>query len=374
MLFAVIAITTAGVLPVFLFGGMAVQISDDLRLTASAKGQVVFGYFAVSALSSAWSGRMTERFGPQRLMRIAAAFAAISALTVATAQSFGWIFAAVATGGLANALAQPAANALVVYHVDTTRRGFALGVKQSAIPMATLVAGVAVPTIGLTIGWRWAFVGASAIALAAAVSIPSTTGVIERRSKAKLERGTLRPLVVLSLGSCLGAGVANVLGAFTTSSAVDSGISPGAAGGLLAAASALGLGLRLLSGWLADRRSGGHLTAVGCMLVGGGIGIVGMAADQPVVLVVGTLLAFGSGWSWPGVFNLAVVSYYPRTPAAATGVTQTGSYAGGAIGPLTMGFMVERYGYDWAWLGVAVVAMLGGLIILQARTLLSRMP
>ncbi len=357
----------------FLFGGLAVQISSELDLSDSAKGQVVFGYFAVSALSSAWSGRMTERFGPQMLMRAAAAFAATSSLTVASARSFGWIFAAVAIGGLSNALAQPAANALVVYHVDASRRGFALGVKQAAIPTATLVAGLAVPTVGLTVGWRWAFVGASSIALAAALSIPSTSGTIDTRSKAKLQRGTLMPLIVLATGSCLGAGVANVLGAFTTSSAVDAGISPGAAGGLLAGASALGLGLRLLSGWLADRRDGGHVTAVGFMLIGGGVGVVGMASDQSLILVLGTLLAFGSGWSWPGVFNLAVVSFYTRTPAAATGVTQTGSYAGGAIGPLMMGFMVEQLGYDWAWLMVAIAAVVGGVTILQSRKLLARL-
>ena len=370
VLVAVIAITTAGVLPVFLFGGLAVQISGDLGLTAAAKGQVVFGYFTVSALSSAWSGRMTERFGPPKLMRAAAVFAGLSSVAVSTAQSFGWILAAVAMGGLANALAQPAANALVVHHVDVSRRGFALGVKQSAIPVATLVAGLAVPAVGLTIGWRWAFVGGGVIALAAALLIPATDETITVRAKSKLLPGTLRPLLVLSLGSCLGAGVANVLGAFMTSSAVDAGISPGVAGGLLAAASALGLGLRLASGWLADRRDGGHLTAVAFMLIGGGIGIVGMAFDHTTVLVIGTLLAFGSGWSWPGLFNLAVVSYYPRTPAAATGITQTGSYAGGAIGPLTMGFLVEQVGYDRAWMFFAAVAVVGGLIVLSARRLL----
>lgn len=372
VLLAVIAVTTAGVLPVFLFGGLAVQISDDLDLTAAAKGQIVFGYFSVSALSSAWSGRLTERYGPRRLMRVAAACGGLSSLAVASAQSFGWIVAAVALGGLSNALGQPAANALVVHHVAAARHGFALGVKQSAIPVATLVAGLAVPTIGLTVGWRWAFVGAGAIAFATALTIPATTGAATSRSKGTIPRDRLRPLLVLALGSCLGAGVANVLGAFTTSSAVDAGISPGAAGALLAGASALGLTLRLASGWLADRRSGGHTTAVALMLLGGGIGIVGMASDQSVVLVVGTLLAFGSGWSWPGVFNLAVVSFYPNTPAAATGVTQTGSYTGGAIGPLAMGLLVERFGYDTAWLVFAAVAVGGGAIVLQAGRLFAQ--
>jgi MFS family permease len=347
-----------------------VQISSDLDLTASSKGQVVFGYFCVSALASAWAGRMTERFGPRRLMRLAAVCSGVSAVAIAAAQSFAWILAAVAIGGLANALAQPAANALVVHHVPVERRGFALGVKQSAIPMATLLAGLAVPAIGLTIGWRWAFVGGGAIAVSAAWSIPAAGPASAlKRSETTLPRERIRPLLVLALGSCLGAAMANVLGAFTTSSAVDAGVSAGAAGALLALASAVGLGLRLASGRLADRRGGGHVTAVALMLVGGGIGIIGMASDQVPILVLGTLLAFGSGWSWPGVFNLAVVSYYPKTPAAATGVTQTGSYAGGAIGPLAMGYLVEHFGYDRSWLVFAAVAVAGAVIIHQARRL-----
>ncbi len=374
ILLAVIVVTTAGVLPVFLFGGLAVQISGDLELSAAAKGQVVFGYFFVSSASSAWSGRMTERFGPPRLMRIATLFAGASSLGVALSKSFPWIVAAVAVGGLANALAQPAANALVVQHIDPARRGFALGVKQSAIPMATLVAGLAVPVVGLTIGWRWAFVGGAAVAVAAALTIPAGSGTAQSRRDVDLRAERIGPLIVLAAGTCLGAAVANVLGAFTTSSAVDAGISAGAAGALLAGGSALGLGLRLASGWLADRRSGGHVTAVAAMLAGGGLGLVGMAADQHLVLALGTLLAFGSGWSWPGVFNLAVVTYYPRTPAAATGITQTGSYSGGAVGPLAMGFLIERFGYDRAWLVFAGVAFCAALVLMYGRHLLKDHP
>ena len=47
--------------------------------------------------------------------------------------------------------------------------------KQAAIPAATLLSGLAVPLVGTTIGWRWAFTGCALGALAVACTVPKTT-------------------------------------------------------------------------------------------------------------------------------------------------------------------------------------------------------
>jgi len=44
-----------------------------------------------------------------------------------------------------------------------------------------------------------------------------------------------------------------------------------------------------------------------------------------------------------------VVSGYPGSAGAATGVTQTGVYAGAVLGPLSFGVLSERAGNDIAW-------------------------
>lgn len=372
VLAAVISVTTAGVLPVFLFGGLAVQVRGALHLSTSTQGVVTFGYFAVSAAASATSGRLTERFGPSRSMRAAALLGSASALLVASAGSFAVLVVALGLGGLSNALGQPAANALVVRMVPLRRQGLALGVKQAAIPTATLLAGLAVPSLGLTVGWRWAFVGAGLLAASATLLVPSidaparAAGGGRRRLELKLG-----PLAVLALGVGLGSAMANALGAFTTTTAVRAGISEGAAGALLAVGSAVGLTLRIGSGWMADRRGDDHLLTVAVMLGGGAVGLLGIASRVPWVLVVGTLLAFGSGWSWPGVFNLAVVNHHPTAPAAATGLTQTGSYTGGALGPLLMGALVDHQGDATAWLVFTAIAVASGAVMLVARRMLA---
>ena len=137
VLLAVIAVTTAGVLPVFLFGGLAVQLRRDLALDDSTRGLVTFGYFAVSAALSIASGRLTERYGSRAVMRAAGITGVVSLLGIAGDRSLLFVFIALAFGGMSNALGQPAANALVVRTIAASRQGLALGVKQAAIPAAT---------------------------------------------------------------------------------------------------------------------------------------------------------------------------------------------------------------------------------------------
>ncbi len=361
---AVITTSTAGVLPVFLVGGLAVQIREDLDFSTAAQGWIVFGYFSVSAASSAFFGHLVERAGPARGMRLAGLGSATALVAAALSPTFPLLLAALTVGGLASSLAQPASNAMIVAGVPVARNGLAFGVKQSAIPAATLLAGLAVPTLGLTVGWRWAFAGAAGLALASVAIVPRVA-VVPRPAGHRTARpqAGLVCLAVLGVGAGLGSAAANTLGSFLTSAGVDVGLGDGLSGGLLAVGSAVGLLSRLSMGWRADRHDGGHFRVVVVMLVVGSFGLASLAIGSPVVFVLGTLVAFGAGWAWPGVFNLAVVAYNRAAPAAATGVTQTGTYAGGAVGPLIFGYLIDHGGYSRAWLFFAVVALAAAGVI-----------
>ena len=107
------------------------------------------------------------------------------------------------------------------------------------------------------------------------------------------------------------------------------------------------------------------------MLVGGALGLAAIATGLPWLVMSGAFLAFGLGWSWPGVFNLAVVNHHPRSPAAATGFTQTGSYTGAAMGPLAMGAVVQHRGYSIAGFAFSGIAVLAAVVMLAARRLLA---
>ncbi len=380
MYLAVISVSTAGVLPVFLLGGLAVRVRADLGIAESTQGWIAFGYFGVSALSSAMLGRLVERIGPTRGMRLAACMSTVALLGAALSGSFVVLLPALAVGGMANALAQPGSNAFIVAGVPLRRNGLAFGVKQSAIPAATLLAGIAVPAVALTVGWRWAFAGAAVLAAAAALGVPRVAAPPSRRElrQAGMDRGRARPQVsvvtlgVLGLGAGLGASSANALGSFLTSTAVDAGIAPGAAGALLSLGSGIGLATRLVLGWRADSMTGSLFRVVTVMLVIGSSGFAALATGAPATVLVGTVVAFAAGWSWPGIFNLAVVHHNRAAPAAATGVTQTGTYAGGAAGPLAFGYLVVHGGYGRAWVTFVGIALAAAAVIEIGRRRIER--
>lgn len=128
--------------------------------------------------------------------------------------------------------------------------------------------------------------------------------------------------------------------------------------------------LRAIS--VADRREGGHLRTVATLLAGGVAGFALLAgAESPLGLVLGALLAFASGWGWPGLFNFAVVNENRASPATVTGYTLTGAYTGSALGPLLFGLVVEQASDGVAW-GSAALALASAATVLTARRLVLR--
>ena len=103
-----VAVATAGMLPPFLTGGLAVQVRADLGFGPGALGLAVAAFFATGSLASAVMGRLVERIGAHRGMRLAAAGSATSLLGIVTlAGSWAGLVLCLALGGLANAAPRP---------------------------------------------------------------------------------------------------------------------------------------------------------------------------------------------------------------------------------------------------------------------------
>jgi len=298
---------------------------------------------------------------------------------MAAARSLPVLLGGLALAGVANALAQIASNEALARVVPRARQGLAFGVKQAAVPAATVLAGLSLPLLGLTLGWRAAFVGAAFTAVLYAVVVsrgtpdtPVDNPGRRGRPPGSAPRG---PLLVLALAAALGSGAAGALGAFLVVSAVGAGETPARAGLLLAAGSTLSVLVRLLVGWQADARDGRHLQVVAALLAGGSLGMALLATGSRVLLLPGAVLAFALGWGWPGLLNFAVVRSHPAAPAAATSITQSGVFAGGALGPLAFGALVVTFSYAVAWsvagfalVAAAVLMRLGrGLLVSQQR-------
>ncbi|MDZ7726743.1 MAG: MFS transporter [Dehalococcoidia bacterium] len=369
-------VTVSGSLPAFLTGGLSVQVRNDLGFSATLLGILIAVYFGVSAAGSAYMGHSAQRIGLDRSVRLAAAGCAAAMLVAAAAPGYAILVIAMAMAGVANALAQPAANGVLIRDVPESWRGLSFGIKQSAIPIATLLGGLAVPAVALTIGWRWAYVFAAIGALAVAYFAGRKGGQLgaPAGSHAAANGRALEyaPLLVLGASAALAAGAASNLGSFVTASAVDLGTSEAVAGLLLAMGSAVGIAMRLLSGIYSDRSVRDPLTVVLLLLVGGTAGFALMAGGTVALFVPGVALAFGLGWSWPAMFHFAVSRRYGAAAAAATGITQSGVYVGGVVGPIAFGLIAENISYATAWAigGMSLAAAAAGIAL--GRWMLAR--
>ena len=361
--------TVVGSLPVFLLGGLALLIRDELQFGALQLGIAVSTFFGVAAVTAVPAGRIAARLGAWTSTVLAAALSASALVALALASSYPFLLAALAVAGMANALAQIGTNQALAQVVPADRQGFAFGVKQSAVPASTLLAGLAVPLVGLTLGWRASFFAGVLLAIGYVLVAPRPQGrrAAPRRNTNRSGETAGRALAVVAVAGAFGAGAASSLGAFLVESAVADGMSPSAAGLLLAGGSAVGVVMRLLVGWGADRRARGLLVVVAGMLGGGALGMALLATSSVTALVPGTALAFGLGWSWPGLLTFAVVRLNPTAPAVATGITQTGQFAGSATGPLLFGLMVEVSSYRLAWSAAAIALLAAALLMMLAR-------
>ena len=361
-----LAVTIAVNLPAFLTGGLAVQIGQSFYFGDTELGLTVGAFFLAGALFVSSAGRLVERFGATRALRVGALGSAVVQLVIAvTAHSWPMLLVLMVLAGVVNAWAQPAVNVFMARNVSDSRLGLAFGLQKSAIPAGALLGGLAVPTLGLTIGWRWAFVVGAACALASAFLLPRDrrTEVMERRKDEGSTDVARRTLIVLAIAVGLGAAGSGALGAFTVKSGVEAGFSEGTAGLLLTFGSIFGITARLFMGASADRYPGRALRVVSWLFVVASVSYLMFASQTKGLYLAALPLAFATGWAWPGLFHLAVVRANPSAPGAATGITMTGTFTGAVLGPLLFGFVADEVSYPAAWL------IAGGLFVLAAIVL-----
>lgn len=368
---AAISATTVGQLPVFLAGALAVQIGQDLALPASILGVAVAAFFGASAMCSASLGRLSDRLGGTTMMRLGIVPAVASAAWIGLGMHhWGGLVVGLVVAGVANGAIQPAANRHLARTIGNGRQGFAFGVKQAAIPASTLLSGVAVPAVGATVGWRWAFIGASVLAVVVGLLIPrpDRAAVARRAAEAQRPREDVpfarAALITLAVGAGAGSAAANAMGAFFVLSAVQLGVTDSHAGLVAAAGSVVSILVRLSIGFRADRRDAGHLRLVSGLCALGSVGVLLLVFGQSQLLVLAAIIGYGAGWGWAGLFNYAVVRTHAAAPGRASGLTQVGASTGACIGPLGFGIISSQFGYPPAWL-CTVALMLAAATIIQ---------
>lgn len=347
--------TVLVIMPVFLFGAFVVLIREDIAISDSQLGTIVSAYFLASMLSAVPGGRLADRLGPRAGIATGALLSVSSLAGVGVASTVWWHAAVfMMVGGVGSGIGMPSSNLALAQQVPVARRGTAFGIKQASAPMASVIAGLAIPLLGLTIGWRWSLLG-TAIVLATAVLVLSGRTAIEGKAEphpsAPRHRAPGPALVLLATMSGFAGAAATATIGFFVESAVDTGFDAGTAGVVLGIASAFGIAARVTWGWLADRRERGHLAFLSWLFLVGtaGFALLGVVETVPLLLL-GASIVFIAGWSWSGLVFLVATLGSPGAPATATGVVSAGGGLGGLLGPIVFGWIVSSWSYTAAWL------------------------
>jgi MFS family permease len=364
-----VVLSTVGFLPAMLIGGMAVTVQEELAFGETQLGAAIAAYFASAALAVAPAGRLAERLGHRVVSWLGLTCVGTSLLGIAlVAGWWGPLVGLLAVGGIGHGLVQIGVSVLLVRIIAVQHQGLAFGVAQAAFPLSALLAGLSVPAIGLTLGWRWTFIlGAAMLPLVAAM-VPAGGARQPKVGRSGQSDTPIGTLVLLTFGFGLAAAGSTAGTSFIVGSVVERGFTPTEAGLVLAAGSLVAVTTRITVGWVADRLGRDALLLTALLLAVGAIGYCGLAfGDRPALMVLSVSLAFGGGWGWMGLWLLAISRANPVAPASAMGIAYVGPMAGSTIGPLVFGALAEGLGFPASWLVIAAMALTGGGTILVCR-------
>ncbi|MFP4234211.1 MAG: MFS transporter [Nitriliruptoraceae bacterium] len=419
----VVAALVTGLLGSFLVGAFAVEITADLGTGPALTGLAVSAFYLTAAVSSVVSGRVVDRVGARTGYRLGLGAVVISGTTAGLLVRSGWqLVLALAIGGAAIAFIDPSIARTITGAVPPRRQGIAFGVKESSVAAASMTAGVALPLLAGWATWQVPFLVIAAVAVGLAVVIPAGIDAHHRRGAnptapsrdGRFRRGTSgrggspasseqlpptggsdpssgdqdpptatvaappsgRSLALLALAAGLAGGAGAVVAAYLVTAGTRAGLAPGTAALLLSLGSVVSIGVRLWSGWRADRLLGGPLPLLAGLLLAGAVGVASLAAAAWLsgtgiggpqassevagatavvvsLLTIGAVLALGPGWGWSALVFLVAVRLVPGQPARASGAMLAGLGGGGAVFPLVAGLMIERFGFVVTWSAVA---------------------
>ncbi|MFF7234833.1 MFS transporter [Streptomyces collinus] len=365
---AVVTVLTS--LPVFLPGAANGLICAEYGWSSARMGAVLAVYWLASLAGAYVTKHAAVPRVVERVLAVALGVTALGLACAAAAPMAGlWVSSAL--GGFVYGSTQPHTNALLMRRCPPRTRAFAFGLKQAAVPAATLLASASMPLLAQPAGWRPLF-GLTAV-LCAATTVPllrrhERTGPGPggpRRQHAPLRLD--RYLTTLSCAGFLGAMVGNGLGGFLLLSLTSRGTSLAVASAVATAGAALNIAVRLCTGWLISRRPGAIRPALTALFLTGACGTALITGTHLALAATGALLAYGGGWGWAGLLHYVIGLPYPGQEQRATAYSQMGVSLGAAAGPLLCGALFTTAPQALWWALTTAGAGAAGCVLAARR-------
>ncbi|MGH3941014.1 MAG: MFS transporter [Pseudonocardiaceae bacterium] len=358
------------------------SLVNDLQLPRSAVGALVTATFAVACVASLVAGRVVDVSGPRRGVAVLAGLVLTGLLAAALAPGYGWLLAALAVIGLALALANPATNLLVAGRVPGPKRGLAIGVKQSGVPLSAFAAGLVLPPVAAVAGWRAGMAAAAVLPIVLLIvvwrSVPGDAPRPDRSGRARpglrTSTSALSPWLagLMGFSLLLGSGLATVNTYLPLYASQQLELPDAAAGSVLASFGVAGLIARVVWTRLADRLVDVTMALRWLALAAAGATVLlALAAEWGTWLVWAGAIGVGATATAANAVSMLAVLRRGGATGHASALVSLGFFGGFAVGPTSAGLLADHAGWGSTWHVVAVVfvaaAAAGALLARLAR-------
>ncbi len=342
-----------------------------------------------SVAATCIAGLLTDRFGDRAVVFWSGAVMGLALIGASLVENYAWLICWLLVYGIGYAAATPAGSHAIIFFFRKADRGLAMGVRMAGVPIAGAVGAIVLPPIAVHFQYRGALAAAGFLTV---VSCSIASLLYREPHELAGERISMRAMLVdmltiardsrlvfLTLTSMvLICAQFALMGFFTLTLVHRAGYSLAVAVGLFTLAQVAAIGGRFSWGWVSDRFFGASRAlplALACVLVAlVAFAVASMTAATPlwVAVVAAVVLGFtAEGWIGLSVLGFAEIGGEQRS-GSALGVGLTWTLFAAFVTPVIFGALVEAFGYQLPWIGLAAFELVGVIPALLASRSVSR--
>lgn len=349
------------------FAVIVPQLREEYDLSLGQIGVLLAAPWIGTALTLLPWGLAADRFGERVVLATGMLASALCLVGAAFAPSYEELIVFLGLAGAAGGAVNSASGRAVMHWFGPGERGFALGVRQTAIPLGGLIGALSLPPIAAAGGSEAAF-----LFLAALIGTGALVGAFVLRGQAAadgIERASVARTIVdgrlwrLSVGSGLYLYAQIAVIGFGVLFLVDEhGFSVQSAALVFAGGQVLAAAFRIGGGRWSDLMGARivPLRRVGLAIVTVMLATAVLAGGPAWLLVPTLILAGGLTMAWNGLsFTAAAELAGAVRTGAAIGVQQSVLAASGVAGPVLFAATVASTSWPVAFVVAALVPFAG---------------
>jgi MFS family permease len=351
---------------------MAPQLRREYGLSLGETGLLISASLVGSLVSLIPWGLATDIVGERIVLFVGLTGCGLALLGASQVHEFWELFALLAVAGGVGASIQSASGRAVMHWFPPSQRGFALGVRQTAIPLSGFAVAVALPPIVAAGGTDWGFATLGIACLAGAVA----GGLVLRESisSSEVDPGVSaeaplrdRRLWRLSIGSALVIAPQLCVGSFTVVFLEEHrDFTTGAAAAVLAVTQLLAIGGRIGAGRWSDVR-GSRVGPLRDIALGASafVALTAVLVGAPLVFLVPVMIVAGVlSMSWNSLSFAAAAELAGHSRSGlAIGMQQTLLNVPAVAYPSLFGVLVAASSWSAAIFAVALFPLAGWQVL-----------